>query len=240
MGSHVLKMISPLLDVVKQIDFSPLLKFVKEINLNKSEWTSDIIRRRIDEYMIELYHNNWFPSPVYKCSIHMFYEMGEILDTTKDGSKNRTKKLDKLIFDYYNEQEIKAIKRRWRENKELSGCYRRIILEAIRAYEKHNYATTVTLLTLLWQNIICIKADINSRQDNQIKQALNKLIEVNGESKIYYEFFENCIYYQCYEYENVKSDVPGRHIVAHSWIKDYPSRKTALNAILFTDFIVEL
>lgn len=240
MGNEILRSVYPFIEVIKQIDFSPLLEFVKEISFRDGKLTEDFLGKRIDEYMEELYHNNWFPSPVYRCSIEMFYEIGVILDSTHSGSKNRTKKLDKLIFDYYNEDEIKTIKRKWRENDELNVCYKRIIGEAIRAYEKRNYATTVTLLTLLWQNIICQKAEIDSRQDNRIKQALNKLIEENGESKIYYDFFENCIYYQCYGYESVKNDVPGRHMVAHSWIKEYPSRKTALNAILFTDFIVEL
>jgi len=240
MGNQIIRRVYPLIEVIKQIDFNPVLEFVKKVSFKDSKLTEDFLGKRIDEYMEELYHNNWFPSPVYRCNIELFYEMGIILDSTHSGSKSRTKKLDKLIFDYYNVEEIKLIKRRWRENVELNACYKRIIGEAVRAYEKRNYATTVTLLTLLWQNLICLKADINSRQDSQIKQALNKLIEQNGESKVYYDFFENCIYYQCYGYECVKNDVPGRHMVAHSWIKEYPNRKTALNAILFTDFIIAL
>lgn len=38
----------------------------------------------------------------------------------------------------------------------------------------------------------------------------------------------------------MKSDVPGRHGIAHCWYDTYPNRKMALNAIIFTDFLLEL
>ena len=51
---------------------------------------------------------------------------------------------------------------------------------------------------------------------------------------------ETFIYYNCSSPEEVKQDVPGRHAIAHGWYRTYPTRKTALNAILFTDFLIDL
>ena len=38
----------------------------------------------------------------------------------------------------------------------------------------------------------------------------------------------------------MKEDVPGRHGIAHCWYNKYPTKKAALNAILFTDFLLNL
>ena len=46
--------------------------------------------------------------------------------------------------------------------------------------------------------------------------------------------------YSCYSVEEVIDDVPGRNSSAHSWYSEYPSKKAALNAILFTDFLLRL
>ena len=40
--------------------------------------------------------------------------------------------------------------------------------------------------------------------------------------------------------EDVVDGVPNRHGVAHSWYPKYPSQKAALNAILLTDFVINL
>ena len=48
------------------------------------------------------------------------------------------------------------------------------------------------------------------------------------------------VFYKCYSMDEVIPDVPGRHSIAHGWFDKYPSRKAALNAILFTDFLIGL
>ena len=53
-------------------------------------------------------------------------------------------------------------------------------------------------------------------------------------------FFDEYIMYNCESVEEVKEDVPGRNSSAHSWYNKYPSRKAALNAILFTDFLLDI
>ena len=60
------------------------------------------------------------------------------------------------------------------------------------------------------------------------------------EPKPIVEFFEQFIAYHCDCQEQAKVDVPGRNAVAHGWFVGYPTRKAALNAILFTDFLLNI
>lgn len=48
------------------------------------------------------------------------------------------------------------------------------------------------------------------------------------------------MFYDCREKEAVKENVPGSHGVAHGWYSRYPTRKAALNAIAFTDYLIQL
>ena len=48
------------------------------------------------------------------------------------------------------------------------------------------------------------------------------------------------IFYDCNSSTDVIDDVPGRHGVAHSYYQKYPSKKAALNAILFADFLMKI
>ena len=57
---------------------------------------------------------------------------------------------------------------------------------------------------------------------------------------VFSDYFEKCIMSQCNAVEEVKDGVPNRHGVAHSWYRKYPNKKAALNAILLTDFIIQL
>ena len=66
------------------------------------------------------------------------------------------------------------------------------------------------------------------------------LIDENGYDEIFDSFCEEFIFYDCRKPGDVIADVPGRHGIAHSWYDKYPSKKMALNAILFTDFLLHL
>jgi hypothetical protein len=46
--------------------------------------------------------------------------------------------------------------------------------------------------------------------------------------------------YNCNSSAETILDVPGRNSAAHSFYESYPTRKAALNAILFTDFLLNL
>ena len=50
----------------------------------------------------------------------------------------------------------------------------------------------------------------------------------------------NMIIGTCYSIDDIVEGVPNRHGVAHSWYNKYPNQKAALNAILLTDFLINL
>lgn len=100
---------------------------------------------------------------------------------------------------------------------------------------------TVSALSTLWEGIIQEKVkDDTYRISKRTRENLTKLIEENEFDKIFSSFCEEFIFYDCRKAEEVKPDVPGRHGIAHCWYDTYPNRKTALNAILFTDFLLGL
>ena len=74
----------------------------------------------------------------------------------------------------------------------------------------------------------------------KIKDELAQLLKENSCSSVAQLFCEEYIFYDCNKPSEVKADVPGRHCIAHSWYDKYPNRKTALNAIIFTDFLLGL
>ena len=117
----------------------------------------------------------------------------------------------------------------------------RILIQSIQAYHRREYALTVATLSTLWEGIIQEKAqDKGYRVSKRTRQNLTKLIDANEYDKIFSSFCEEFILYDCNSPEQVRDDVPGRHGIAHCWYDKYPSRKMALNAIIFTDFLLQL
>ena len=82
--------------------------------------------------------------------------------------------------------------------------------------------------------------DNSYRVSKRTRENLNKLIEENEFDEVFSSFCEEFIFYDCRKAEEVTPDVPGRHGIAHCWYNTYPNRKVALNAILFTDFLLGL
>ena len=74
----------------------------------------------------------------------------------------------------------------------------------------------------------------------ELRDAVAKLVEENQSSSTISAFYDTCIMYPCNSPKEAKPDVPGRHAVAHGWFERYPTKKAALNAILFTDFLLRL
>lgn len=231
--------ISPIVRFISEIDLSPIYEIVEILKRNSPAGVD--YNELIERCMEVLYQYRWFPSSVYDCRIEFFFELVDILNSTRAGSKNRGRKIDALMFKYYDKQAIDDIKRDCRKNKDLDSCHKRLIQEALQAYQKGKYGTTVMVLTMLWQGMISLKVDNRVYQkDDKIRESMEKLVYVNGGSELYSDFFNTFIYYECSGFDKVKEDVPGRHGIAHSWIKKYPNKKTALNAILFTEFLVKL
>lgn len=191
-------------------------------------------------YLREMHDAKWFPYLGWNADITLAMTVLDIIDNTRK-SKNRVKQIDKAVFSYYTKSEIEAIRKSWRELN-LPPARLKILNQAVKAYHRKEYALTVSPLVSLWEGIIAEKANIpdDYRISSKTRQTLTKLIEENEFDRIFSSFCEDFIFYDCRKPEDVKQDVPGRHGIAHSWYDKYPSRKMALNAILFTDFLLKL
>ena len=218
------------------IDFSPL----KNILENIQNIGFDYDYKEVNEVFLKaMFDARWFPYAGWIADFRIVDAMLEILDTSRV-SKNRVKRIDKLIFSYYDKEEINNIKRGWRQMN-LPSYMTRILVQSVQAYHRREYALTVSALSTLWEGIIQEKVnDTSYRISRKTRENLSKLIEENEFDKIFSSFCEEFIFYNCTKPEEVKPDVPGRHGIAHCWYDTYPNRKMALNAILFTDFLLGL
>jgi hypothetical protein len=186
-----------------------------------------------------MFDARWFPYAGWIADFRIVDAMLEILNTSRV-SKNRVNRIDRLIFSYYDKEEINNFKRRWRQMN-LPSYMTRILIQSVQAYNRREYALTVSALSTLWEGIIQEKVnDSGYRVSKKTRENLNKLIEENEFDEIFVSFCDEFIFYNCTKPEEVKPDVPGRHGIAHCWYDTYPNRKVALNAIMFTDFLLRL
>ena len=221
---------------LQSIDFTPLISILKSIQTIGFDHDYKEVHEVFLKAMLD---SRWFPYAGWIADFRMVDAILEILDTSR-ASKNRIKRIDKLIFSFYDEEQLKNLKRGWRRLN-LPSYMTRILIQSIQAYHRREYALTVSALTALWEGIIQEKANDKSyRISRKTRDNLSKLIEENEFDKIFSSFCDEFIFYDCMKPEDVKPDVPGRHGIAHCWYETYPNRKVALNAILFTDFLLRL
>lgn len=218
------------------IDFSPLTSILENIQNIGFDYNYEEVN---EVFLKAMFDARWFPYAGWIADFRIVDAMLEILDTSR-ASKNRVKRIDKLIFSYYDKDEINNLKRGWRQMN-LPSYMTRILVQSVQAYHRREYALTVSALSTLWEGIIQEKMnDTSYRISRKTRDNLTKLIEENEFDKIFSSFCEEFIFYNCTKPEDVKPDVPGRHGIAHCWYDTYPNRKMALNAILFTDFLLGL
>lgn len=221
---------------LQTVDFSPLVSILENIqNIG-----FDFDYEEVNEIFLKaMFDARWFPYAGWIADFRIVDAMLEILNTSRV-SKNRVNRIDRLIFSYYDKEEINNFKRRWRQMN-LPSYMTRILVQSVQAYHRREYALTVSALSTLWEGIIQEKMNDNSyRISRKTRENLGKLIEENEFDKIFSSFCDEFIFYNCTKPDEVKSDVPGHHGIAHCWYDTYPNRKMALNAILFTDFLLEL
>lgn len=229
---------SNIISFLDRIDYSPFLRIAETLS-RFDFWKFQTNLERI--YYEALYETKWFPHAVCTTNVELFENINDVLYSTRSGSKNRIKKLDKVIFAFYDQQTLKELKRLWKE-KQLPNHVKRILGQAIQAYQRREYALTVSALASMWQGLIEEKAIGKSeyRTDKKTKEELTQLLTVNDSGAFVQDFCDEYIFYKCTNPSEVKADVPGRHCIAHSWYSAYPNRKMALNAIIFTDFLLGL
>ena len=229
---------------------SPVFQFLKEIRmdyleslrnfLDESRITGSYFRKRINDIVFqEVYDAKWFPYAEWGNDYEIVSSILDILDSTRK-SKNRVKKIDKLIFRYYTKSKIEELRKGWK-NLGIPKHIVRMMQQGVQAYHRKEYAVTLTMLSTLWEEIIYDKLnDAHRKNGKRTKNNFEKLVDANDYNKLITSFFEDFIMYDCESVEDVKDDVPGRNSTAHGWYSKYPSRKAALNAILFTDFLLKM
>lgn len=221
---------------LQTVDFSPLTSILENIQNIGFGYDYEEVN---EVFLKAMFDARWFPYAGWIADFRIVDAMLEILDTSR-ASKNRVKRIDKLIFSYYDKDEINNLKRGWRQMN-LPSYMTRILVQSVQAYHRREYALTVSALSTLWEGIIQEKMnDTSYRITRKTRDNLTTLIEENEFDKIFSSFCEEFIFYNCTKPEDVKPDVPGRHGIAHCWYDTYPNRKMALNAILFTDFLLGL
>ena len=200
-------------------------------------------RKRIQEQNEEimryvLVESKWIPTNRINLTQTEMNKVFEILDSTRDGSKSREKRIDAIVFRYMIKKRVAEIKKDWQKSSEPSYI-KRILSNAIDAYERKQYALTISSLVMLWDRIIYRKYRDESRRKTKtfINHTHDLLEENNIHDQVMY-YFDEYVIYDCQTEESYKENTPSRHAFVHGFYTNYPSRKIALNAILFTDLIV--
>ncbi len=228
------------IDFLKKLCYSPLDELFEKLQISR-----DASERYKEKYMQIMYETKWFPYASWIADISLLYEFNNIVASSRGASKNREKRIDKAIISYYTDVKIRAIKKTWWKS-ELDYCIRKAICQSINAYLRGEYALTISCLSTVWEGLIYMKAkDVTTlerkrQRMQETKQELKELVEHNDYKLIFSDYFDNFIVSNCNEVNDVMEGVPNRHGVAHSWYKKYPNKKAALNAILITDFIIDL
>ena len=226
----------PIRNYLETIDFSPLYSVFEAFR----GFDVTKYRDKLNKIAIaETYDARWFPHALCLDDQEMVIEFWSILDSTRK-SKNRIKKIDQLVFSRYDKNRIEGTKKAWRQ-KNIPEHKMRMMHQAVQAYHRKEYALTVVLLSTLWEGIIYDKTnDFRGKSGKRTKEDFKRLISQTDYDALFVSFFDEYIMYDCRSVAEVKEDVPGRNSSAHSWYSKYPSRKAGLNAILFTDFLINL
>lgn len=231
----------------------PVIEEIQRINLSPIFDSLDVFRPLVDfpkiselEYRYykrsvtrALFEARWFPEADPCLLLKIQKALGPSMPTRK--GKKWIGQVNNIIFKYYTKTRIENLRKTWR----TCGipCHTvRILNQAVYAYYRGEYALTVSAMVTLWESFIANKANVSddSKVSSKMKKSMAELVKENGCDTIISTFANEYVFYPCYNKDEVIPDVPGRHATAHSWNSGYPSKKAALNAILFTNFLLKL
>lgn len=230
---------NPIQEMLKGMSLNPLEGLLKKLyGFDFSEQFKQINQLK-EIVILECYDAKWFPHALWVKESALLIDFFDLIATTKK-SNNRVKKMDRIIFAYFSKDRIESLKKEWRRLG-IPEHKMRMMHQAVQAYHRKEYALTVVMLSTLWEGIIYDKADDSSRKNGKrTKKNFQKLVSQSEYYEMLQSFFDEYIMYECRSEDDVKEDVPGRNSSAHSYYRKYPSRKAALNAIIFTDFLLAL
>ena len=236
-GEIIHNNLSPAIQWLQSIDYNPIITFLQNIDFDVD------ISKRYKElnkaYLQAMFDCNWFPYAGWSTDISLFTEVNDILSTSRGISKRCINRVNKAIFTYYTDSKIRNIKRSWKSS-DLEPHIKKILCQAIEAYRRREYALTISCLATMWEGWLKDKMPIKKRTTEEYKSDVKELVVENGYEEIVGDFYNKLIIKTCYSVEETNVDIPNRHGVAHSWYRKYPNKKASLNAILLTDFIINL
>lgn len=239
---EIIKISTPIVEWLRNIDYSSISE---SLNRALSALTDPKWHQRAREiYLRVLYESKWFPSVGLDSKVCLLFQINDIIMTSRGASKNREKRIDKAILSYYSDTEIKRIKKAWRNDNAIDYHTKRSLCQSLNAFLRGEYALTIPCLATMWEGLLWSK--VNGNESYTIKgrskqeENMCEIVNANHIDGIMSDFYCNMILAPCYGVDDVVEGVPNRHGIAHSWYTKYPSRKTALNAILLTDFILRL
>lgn len=181
----------------------------------------------------------WCPSLLFDLPEQEMIPLNKIL-AKELSSEKRIEAIDRFVFRRFGRDYIAGILEDWAKLP-IPSCVSRLMCEAVRAYRRKEYGLVVHSLPVQWEGIVKEKASLPERvKSSVLKAAVENLISENSYPKILYTFYDEFVMYQCDTSADYIPDVPGRNAIAHGWFPEYTSRKAALNAILFTDFLLHL
>ena len=228
--------ISPAIQWLQSIDYNPNITFIQNFDFDISKKYKKLNKA----YTQIMFDCSWFPYAGWSVDMRLFVEVNDILSKSRGISKRCINRIDKAIFSYYTDGEIQNIKRSWKKTDDIEPHIKRMLCQAINAHLRGEYALTITCLVTMWEGWLRDKMPTKNRNSKEYKSDVKELVVENGYEEIVGDFYNNLIIKTCYSVEEIDVDIPNRHGVAHSWYKKYPSKKASLNAILLTDFIINL
>ena len=104
------------------------------------------------------------------------------------------------------------------------------------------YALSVACLATMWEGLIRFKTSMEGtrRCSKRTTEDFAQLVTNNDLTPLFGKFYSELIVGQCDTENDVIPGIPNRNGVSHTKIKGYPNKKASLNAILLTDFIINM
>jgi len=238
-ATRVSEVMNPLGDVISAISEN----FFRPLNNLWLTFDFDDVHQKLlerDRKGIEqiLFETKWF---MFSADVAVGDFVFDVVDILRNKRiKNHDKHIDAIVFKYITHDTIDGIARDWK-TRQISKHIKRILRESLIAYKQKKYASTIILLSNLWQGIVADLYDSTGyRTDKKSKEQFAQIVAKEDAPQVISQFFNKYIWKDCRSPDGVIDGIPGRHAIAHGWLMDakYPSRKTALNAILFTHFLL--
>lgn len=239
--AQILDSLAPVESIIANINgiqlfnrLSPLLETILSTRPTEIFWRSH--QRKCLRALMDA---KWSPSLLFDLPEQEMIPLNKIL-IRATSPEERVEAIDKFVFRHFGRDYIAGILGNW-AILSIPSHIQQLMREAVKAYRRKEYGLVIHSLPMQWEGIIKQKASLPERvRSDVLKDAAEKLISANSYPKILYTFYKEFIMYQCNGSEDYIPDVPGRNTIAHGWFPEYPSRKAALNAVLFTDFLLHL